>query len=105
MNTQYELKIVGLHYAANPTYNKDMGIVPEMEKHTVDVLRELEKNHPRVLLMPEPTNPMDPLAIMARVRGNRIGYVARHNAQMVQNIFKQTGKKLLTGTIHEVEVK
>lgn len=105
MNTQYEVMIVGLHYATNPTYNNEMGIVPEMEKHTVNVLRELEKKRPRVILMPEPTNPMDPFAIMARVRGNRIGYVAKFHREIILNIFKQTGKPMLTGSIQKVEVK
>lgn len=105
MNIQYELKIVGLHYAVNPDYRKEMGKVPEMEEHTVEVLRELEKNHPRVVLMPEPTNLVDRKAIMARVRGNRIGYVAKFDIPVIQKIFQKTGKPLITGEINEVEVK
>ena len=104
MEAQHELKIVGVHYAVNPTYNKEMGIVPEMEKHTVEVLRKLKETLPRLVLMPEPGNPVDQLAVMARVRGERIGYVSRFHLGAIHRILQQTGKPFLTADIQRVEV-
>ena len=77
MTTHYSLRIVGLHYAANPTYSAKMGTVPEMEQHTVEVLKKLNEKHPRVVLIPNPDNVADPHAVMARVRSQQIGYVEK----------------------------
>ena len=92
MKAQHELKIVGVHYAVNPNY-QEMEASPEMEERTIEVLKNLNEKLPRVVLMPEPTNPVDQLAVMARVRGKRIGYVSRFHLGAVHRILKQTGKR------------
>ena len=92
MKAQHELKIVGVHYAVNPNY-QEMEASPEMEERTIEVLKNLNEKLPRVVLMPEPTNPVDQLAVMARVRGKRIGYVSRFHLGAVHRIMKQTGKR------------
>ena len=89
MKAQHELKIVGVHYAVNPNY-QEMEPSPEMEERTIEVLKNLNEKLPRVVLMPEPTNPVDQLAVMARVRGKRIGYVSRFHLGAVHRILKQT---------------
>lgn len=104
MKAQHELKIVGVHYAVNPNY-QEMEPSPEMEERTIEVLKNLNEKLPRVVLMPEPTNPVDQLAVMARVRGKRIGYVSRFHLGAVHRILKQTGKPLLTADIQRVEVR
>ncbi len=104
MKAQHELKIVGVHYAVNPNY-QEMEPAPEMEERTIEVLKNLNEKLPRVVLMPEPTNPVDQLAVMARVRGKRIGYVSRFHLGAVHRILKQTGKPLLTADIQRVEVR
>ena len=88
MKAQHELKIVGVHYAVNPNY-QEMEPSPEMEERTIEVLKNLNEKLPRVVLMPEPTNPVDQLAVMARVRGKRIGYVSRFHLGAVHRILKQ----------------
>jgi hypothetical protein len=88
MKAQHELKIVGVHYAVNPNY-QEMEASPEMEERTIEVLKNLNEKLPRVVLMPEPTNPVDQLAVMARVRGKRIGYVSRFHLGAVHRILKQ----------------
>ena len=88
MKAQHELKIVGVHYAVNPNY-QEMEPSPEMEERTIEVLKNLNEKLPRVVLMPEPTNPVDQLAVMARVRGKRIGYVSRFHLGAVHRIMKQ----------------
>lgn len=90
MKAQHELKIVGVHYAVNPNY-QEMEPSPEMEERTIEVLKNLNEKLPRVVLMPESTNPVDQLAVMARVRGKRIGYVSRFHLGAVHRILKQTG--------------
>ena len=41
------------------------------------MLSELRDMRPRVVLKAEPANPNDPLAVMARAMGNKIGYVCK----------------------------
>ena len=105
MTAQYSIKVVGLHYAVNPTYRKQMGTVPEMEKHTVDVLRELDRKRPRVMLMPDRDNSCDPHAVMARAVGHHIGYVERIDQALFYRLLKMNGKQFLMGTIDMVEVE
>ena len=105
MTTLYSIRGVGLHYAVNPTYKNEMGYVPEMEQHTVEVLRELDEKRPQVVLIPEPDNSWDPHAVMLRVGGRRIGYVERDDVAMFYKLLRNSGKRFLTGTIRKVEVE
>lgn len=105
MTTHYSLRIVGLHYAANPTYRKEMGSVPEMEQHTVEVLRNLDEKRPRVMLLPNPDNDADPHAVMARAAGQHIGYVEKVDRELFYKLLKMSGKKSLLATIRSVEVE
>ena len=95
MTTHYSLRIVGLHYAANPTYRKEMGTVPEMEQHTVEVLEKLDKKRPLVLLMPNPDNVADPHAVMARAEGKHIGYVEKVDRELFFKLMNKIGMKYL----------
>ena len=105
MTTQYSIRGVGLHYAVNPTYKNEMGYVPEMEQHTVEVLRELDEKRPPVVLIPERDNSWDPHAVMVRAGGRRIGYVERQDVETFYKLLSNSGKKFLTGTIRKVEVE
>ena len=105
MTTHYSLRIVGLHYAANPTYRKQMGTVPEMEKHTVEVLKELDEKRPRVMLIPDPDNIADPHAVMARAEGRHIGYVESVDRELFFKLLEMKGKHFLVSTIDSVEVE
>ena len=104
MMLQYRVKVVGLHYAANPTYVKEMGKVPEMEENTVQVLKALDESRPQIVLMPEPDNPCDPHAVMARAHGKRIGYVSKSDLETVHRLLELEKKPFLVGNIDEVEV-
>lgn len=105
MTRQNTIRIVGLHYATNPTYRHQMGIVPEMEQRTVDALRKLEQKRPTVMLMHERDNPWDPHAVMARAAGHHIGYVERADQGCIYNLLKKSKKGFLMATIEEVEVE
>lgn len=105
MTTHYSIRIVGLHYAVNPTYTKQMGTMPHMEALTVNKLRELDRKRPRVMLEPEPDNSVDPHAVMARAAGHRIGYVERADQETFFKLLKKNGKRFLLATIDKVEVE
>ena len=105
MTTHYSLRIVGLHYAANPTYRKEMGTVPEMEQHTVEVLEKLDKKRPLVLLMPNPDNVADLHAVMARAEGKHIGYVEKVDRELFFKLMNKIGMKYLIAHIDSVEVE
>ena len=57
---EIRLKIKGVHYAVHPDYNPKNGDVSteEMELETIERLRELEERRPKVILVPEPDNPV-----------------------------------------------
>lgn len=105
MTTHYSIRIVGLHYAVNPTYTKQMGTMPHMEALTVNKLRELDRKRPRVMLEPDLDNPFDPHAVMARAAGHRIGYVERADQEIFFKLLKKNGKRFLLATIDKVEVE
>ena len=71
------LKIKGVHFAVHPDYNHKRGDVSteEMEQRTIERLSELDKKRPKVILVPEPDNTIDPKAVRAWCEGNPIGRV------------------------------
>lgn len=105
MTTHYSIRIVGLHYAVNPTCTPQTGIMPHMEALTVNKLRELDRRRPRVMLEPDPDNPFDPHAVMARAAGHRIGYVERTDQEIFFRLLRKNGKRFLLATIDKVEVE
>ena len=62
-------KILGAQYVANPDYKFGDPETPEMWARTIGLLSDLRDMRPRVVLKPEPMNPNDPLAVMARAMG------------------------------------
>lgn len=99
------LKIVGIHYATNPEAWETKNSTEEMEERTIERLRKLSKERPRVILVPEPTNPADPMAIQARVKGAPLGYVARCEVEDAHRLFTSADKKMVSVTIDEVDVR
>lgn len=102
--TEYQLKIVGVHYASNPEYVVGAECTEEMEEHTVDNLRRLALQRPRVVLIPEPGNPVDPNAVMARAMGRKIGYVTKSDLELAHRLLRCYGGNMLCAKITEVEV-
>lgn len=92
-----------MHYAANPTYKNEMGHVPEMEQHTLEVLRELDEKRPHVVLIPDRDNSFDPYAVVMRCGGQHIGYVDRDDVGIFHKLLKHSRKKFLTASISRVE--
>ena len=102
---EYKIKILGAQYAANPDYKFGDLETPEMWARTIGMLSNLRDMKPRVVLKAEPTNTNDPLAVMARAMGNKIGYVCREHRDMVRSILSQSKRGMLAADISEVVVK
>ena len=102
--TQYTIKILGAQYAANPDYKFGDSETPEMWARTIGMLSNLRDMKPRVVLKPEPTNTHDPLAVMARAMGNKIGYVCKNQRDQVRTMISQSKRRMLAADISEVVV-
>ena len=103
--TEYKIKILGAQYAVNPDYKFGDPETPEIWERTISMLSELRDMRPRVVLKAEPANPNDPLAVMARAMGNKIGYVCKDQRDMVRSIMSRSKRGMLAADISEVVVK
>ena len=101
----YRFKIVGVHYAVNPDSFAHAEETELMHQRTAERLRELGEQRPAVALVPEPTNPVDPRAVMARVMGKRIGYVDKTQLDIVHSLLQSNGGRPLIARIDEVEAR
>ncbi|MBR5540784.1 MAG: hypothetical protein IKU64_00270 [Bacteroides sp.] len=101
----YRLKIVGVHYAVNPDTALHAEETELMHQRTAQRLQELDEERPRVILMSEPTNPADVRAVMARVRGERIGYVDKTQLDIVHALLEMNAGCPLMACIDEVEAR
>ena len=101
---EYNIKILGAQYAANPDYKFGDPETPEMWERTIGMLSNLRDMRPRVVLMAEPTNTNDPLAVMARAMGNKIGYVCKDQRDKVRTMISQSKRGMLAADINEVVV-
>ena len=101
---EYQIKIVGAQFAANPDYHFGDPETEEMWARTMGMLSELRDMKPRVVLKAEPTNPRDPKAVMARAMGRKIGYVCREQLDLVHSILSLSKRGLLAGDINNVVV-
>lgn len=101
----YSFRIVGVHYAVNPDSNSHAEETELMHQRTAQRLRELDEARPPVVLIPEPSNPADTRAVMARVDGGRIGYVDKTQLDTVHALFQTNGGRPLMAHIESVEAK
>ena len=100
------LKIKGVHYAVHPDYNPRRGdeSTEEMEQRTIERLRELDEKRPKVILVPEPDNSVDPNAVRAWCEGDPIGYVDADQTSEAYCLFSEACKKAIV-LIDSVEVQ
>ena len=101
----YPFKIVGVHYAVNPESSASAEETELMHQRTARRLSELDEARPPVILIPEPSNPVDARAVMARVMGTRIGYVDKTQLDTVHAIFAMNGGRPLMARIESVEAR
>ena len=97
-------KILAVQFAANPGYNFGDPETPEMWERTIALLTSLKEMRPRVVLKYEPTNSNDPLAVMARAMGNKIGYVCRDDRDDARMILRQSKRGMVAADISEVVI-
>ena len=101
---EYQIKIVGAQFAANPDYHFGDQETDEICARTIAMLSELGNMKPRVVLKAEPTNPRDPRAIMARAMGRKIGYVCREQLELVHAVLDQSERGMLAGEVDNVVI-
>ena len=101
----YSFRIVGVHYAVNPDSNSHAEETELMHQRTAQRLRALDEVRPLIVLIPEPSNPADTRAVMARVDGGRIGYVDKTQLDTVHALFQANGGRPLMAHIESVEAK
>ena len=101
----YSFKIVGVHYAINPDSTSREEETELMHRRTAQRLRELDEVRPPVILIPEPSNPVDTRAVMARVDGERIGYVDKTQLDTIHALYQASGGRPLIARIEGVEAK
>ena len=101
----YTFRIVGVHYAVNPDSTSREEETELMHQRTAQRLRALDEVRPPVVLIPEPSNPADVRAVMARVEGRRIGYVSTPQLDAVHALLSAQGGRPLKARIESVEAK
>ena len=103
---EIRLKIKGVHYAVHSDYNPKNGDVSteDMEQRTIEKLRELDEKRPKVILVPDSDNPVDPKAVRAWCEGNPIGYVDANQTSEAHCLFSETCKMSVV-QIDSVEVQ
>ncbi len=98
------IKILGAQFAANPDYKFGDPETDEMIGRTIGMLTELKEKQPRVVLKADPANPSDPLAVMARAMGRKIGYVCKDQRDKVRGMLKRSKRGMLAGDISDVVI-
>jgi len=79
--------IRGVIFALFPQYDKTHPEGEEMVAQTMERLRQLDRERPEVILMPEPENIFDPKAVRAWCDGHPIGYVAHEETAQASLMF------------------
>ena len=87
-----------------PHYDKTAPNSEEMVEQTTERLRQLDRERPEVILMPEPENIHDPKAVRAWCEGNPIGYVA-HDETALAGLLFDDEHPMVPARIVKVEVE
>lgn len=82
-----KLKVRGVIYAWYPQYSQTDPIGLEMVNEMVQRLKQLDRERPEVILMPEPENFHDPKAIRVYCKGFPMGYVAHEQTGEAHLLF------------------
>ena len=98
------LQVRGAIYALFPHYDQTSPRGEEMVRQTVQRLKQLDEERPEVILVPEPENMKDPMAIRVYCEGSHIGYVAHEQATEAQRLF-DASNPMVTARIVQVEAE
>lgn len=102
MNNMFTIR--GIIFALFPHYNKSAPNSEEMVDQTTERLRQLDRDRPEVILMPEPENIHDPKAVRAWCEGSPIGYVAHEETDLAGLLFDDE-HPMVSARIVKVEVE
>lgn len=102
---EYQFKISGVHYAANPEAEAGMPDTEEMHVRTRELLKKIDQERPLISLYAEPKNPFNPDCVMAISRGNRIGRVADECLGDVKSLLAQSEDPILFARVEKVAIK
>lgn len=103
--SDYQLKISGVHYAANSDSVAGQKDTEEMHLRTRKLLSWIDHDRPMVVLTAEPTNHYNSNAIMARAQGRRIGRVGDECLTVAHALLKQSGQPMILAKIKEVAIR
>ena len=101
----YQLKISGVHYAANGDSVAGQKDTEEMHVRTRELLSWIERERPMVVLVAEPNNYFEADAIIARAKGRRIGRVASECLKVANTLLKRQGQTMMLARVAKVAVK
>lgn len=101
----YQLKISGVHYAANGDSVAGQKDTKEMHVRTRELLSWIERERPMVVLVAEPNNYFEADAIIARAKGRRIGRVASECLKVANTLLKRQGQTMMLAWVAKVAVK
>ena len=85
---EYEIRISGVHYAANGDSVAGQKDTEEMHMRTRELLSRIDRLRPIVTLSSDPSNPVHENALQARALGNRIGRVALECVDLVWDLLR-----------------
>ena len=85
--SKMKLTVRGVTFALFPQYDQTDPRGREMVEQTVQRLKQLDRERPEVILMPEPENVKDPKAVRVYCEGSPIGYVAHEQTDTAHLLF------------------
>ena len=98
---EYEIRISGVHYAANGDSVAGQKDTEEMHMRTRELLSWIDRTRPIITLSPDPKNRVHENALQARALGNRIGRVALECVDLVWDLLRASGKPMLLAKVKE----
>lgn len=102
---EYEIRISGVHYAANGDSVAGQKDTEEMHMRTRELLSRIDRVRPIVTLSPDPENHVHERALQARALGKRIGRVALECVDLVWDLLRASGMPMLLAKVKEVAVR
>ncbi len=102
---EHQLLISGVHYGANGDFVAGQKDTEETLVRTRELLSQIDRAKPVVVLSPDPSNHIHRDAIQARSLGQRIGRVSYDDNDKAWKLLRQTGKPMLLARVKDVSIE
>ena len=102
---EHQLLISGVHYGANGDFVAGQKDTEETLVRTRELLSQIDRARPVVVLSPDPSNHIHRDAIQARALGQRIGRVSYDDNEKAWKLLRQTGKPMLLARVKDVFIE